>query len=57
MSSMPDSQCARALAYNRVSGNVAVGHNDGTLTIRESPAKLDKVIATKNDSSEWIETI
>ena len=29
-----DSQCSRAIAYNPGNGQVAVGHNDGTLTIR-----------------------
>jgi WD40 repeat protein len=29
-----DSQCSRAIAYNPGNGQVAIGHNDGTLTIR-----------------------
>ena len=32
-----------------------MGHNDGTLTIRASQDNLDQVIATKNESKEWIE--
>ncbi len=34
LTKMADSQCARAVAYNPQSGHIAVGHNDGTLTIR-----------------------
>ena len=41
LTELPDSQCARAVAVNPVNGYVAVGHNDGTLTIRQSATKLD----------------
>lgn len=34
LTELPDSQCARAVAVNPKNGHVAVGHNDGTLTIR-----------------------
>jgi WD40 repeat protein len=37
LSDLPDSKCARSLAYNPASGHVAVAHNDGTLSIRSSP--------------------
>lgn len=57
LTELPDSQCARGLAYNPKNHHVAVGHNDGTLTIRASPEKLDQVVATKNDSKEWIEVL
>jgi echinoderm microtubule-associated protein-like 1/2 len=36
---------------------VAVAHNDGTLTIRSGLNNLNDVIATKNDSREWIEAM
>ena len=57
MSSLPDSQCARGIAYNKSNGHVAVGHNDGSLSIREGFSKLDSVVCTKQDSAEWIETL
>jgi WD40 repeat protein len=41
LTTLPDSQCARGVAYNPVNGQVAVGHNDGTLTIRAGKDKLD----------------
>lgn len=34
LTQFPDSQCARACAFNKANGHIAVGHNDGTLTIR-----------------------
>mmetsp|Transcript_28423 Transcript_28423/g.27378 ORF Transcript_28423/g.27378 Transcript_28423/m.27378 type:complete len:287 (-) Transcript_28423:84-944(-) len=55
LSKLPDSKCSRALAYNPSNGHVAVGHNDGTLSIRASVDNLDSIVATKNDSREWIE--
>ena len=36
LSTLPASQCSRAISYNLQNGHIAVGHNDGTLTIRES---------------------
>lgn len=41
LTELPDSQCARAVAYNHANGHIAVGHNDGTLSIRASMSKLD----------------
>jgi len=41
LTELPDSQCSRSVAYNPHNGHVAVGHNDGTLTIRAGPTKLD----------------
>jgi len=55
LSKMADSKCSRALAYNKFNGHIAVGHNDGTLTIRASWNDLDNVIAQANNSREWIE--
>ena len=40
LTDLPDSQCARAVAVNPKNGHVAVGHNDGTLTIRASVKAL-----------------
>jgi WD40 repeat protein len=57
LTELPDSQCARAVAINPRNGFVAVGHNDGTLTIRSSVNKLADVVATKRDSQEWIEVL
>jgi len=53
----PDSQCSRGVCWNKANNHVAVGHNDGTLTIRASPDKLDQILFTKNDSKEWIEVM
>lgn len=57
LTELPDSQCSRAVAYNPRNSHVAIGHNDGTLTIRAGPTQLDKIIATHNHSSEWIEAM
>lgn len=57
LTELPDSQCARAVAYNQKNGHIAVGHNDGTLTIRAAFNKLDQVIAQNTNSQEWIEAI
>ena len=60
-SSMTDyapSKCARAVDVNvNGNGHVAVGHNDGRVTIRSSCKKLDDITHTLNDSDEWIEAI
>ena len=51
LSRLPASQCARAVGCNKNgNGHIAIGHNDGTLTIRESHLKLDSIVSTKNDS-------
>ena len=57
MTSLPDSQCARAVAFNPGNGHVAVGHNDGTLTVRAGKDQLDKIVAQNTDSQEWIEAM
>lgn len=41
LTDLPDSQCARAVAYNPHNQHVAIGHNDGTLSIRAGKDKLD----------------
>jgi WD40 repeat protein len=53
----PPNQCARAVTINKVSGHVAVGTNDGTVTVRAGANSLDQNVATINDSKEWIEAI
>lgn len=40
LTDLADSQCSRAVAWNKANGHVAVGHNDGTLTIRASRTNL-----------------
>jgi WD40 repeat protein len=57
LTELPDSQCARAVAYNSSNGHVAVGHNDGSLSIRAAFNKLDQVVAQNKDSQEWIEAM
>lgn len=57
LTELPDSQCARAVAYNPQNGHIAIGHNDGTLSVRAGLTKLDQVVATNKDSQEWIEAI
>mmetsp|Transcript_42835 Transcript_42835/g.50228 ORF Transcript_42835/g.50228 Transcript_42835/m.50228 type:complete len:569 (+) Transcript_42835:31-1737(+) len=52
------SKCARAVAVNcNGSGHVAIGHNDGRVTIRESAKHVDKIVHTLKDSKEWIEAM
>lgn len=41
LSQFADSKCARAVAYNPQNGHLAVGHNDGTMTVRAGVDKLD----------------
>jgi WD40 repeat protein len=57
LSELPASQCSRGIAFNPSNHHVAVGHNDGSLTIRSSPSKLNDIIAKNQDSQEWIEVL
>jgi len=57
LSRLAASKCARAIAYDQGTGNLAIGHNDGRVTIRSSKEALDDVTATLQDSDEWIETM
>jgi len=57
LSSFPPNQCARAVAVNTVNGNVAIGVNNGELHIRAGVTELDKSIAVKHDTKEWIEVM
>jgi len=45
------------VAYSPTNGHIAVGHNDGTMSVRAGIDQLDNVIATNNNSKEWIEAI
>lgn len=47
------------MAYNPLKKHLAVGHNDGTLTIRKGPLNCDlgDVIHTCNNTTEWIEAM
>lgn len=49
------SKCARAVAVGK-NGDVAVGHNDGRVTIRKGVKDLSHV-KTLTDSDEWIEAM
>lgn len=52
------SKCARAVAINAGgNGHVAVGHNDGRVTIRGGADDLQTIRHTLQDSDEWIEAI
>lgn len=56
LTDFPDSQCGRAVAVNTHGNNhVAIGHNDGRVTIRSSATSLSSVTHTLQDSAEWIE--
>jgi microtubule-associated protein-like 1/2 len=57
LTELPHSQCARAVAFNPTNKHIAVGHNDGTLSVREGLNKLDKVVHTNKNAQEWIEAI
>ena len=50
-------QQARGVAVNSSNGHVAVGHNDGRVTIRTSATSLSSVVTTLSDAKEWIEVI
>lgn len=51
------SQCARGCDIAPGSGHVAIGCNDGTLSIRAAATDLDNEIATNRDSKQWIEAV
>lgn len=58
MTEYAPSKCARAIDVNvHGNGHVAVGHNDGRVTIRSSFKKLNDITHTLTDSDEWIEAI
>ena len=56
MTSFAPSKCGRAVAINKAgNGDIAIGHNDGRITIRGGIGSLDAVKKTIEDSEEWIE--
>lgn len=57
LSSFPPNQCARALAISKKYGYVAVGINEGTVSIRKSIDNLNVEIASLTEPKEWIEAI
>lgn len=57
LTTLADSKCARAVAFNPHNGHIAVGCNDGTLQIRAGKDKLTQLVAQNKDSQEWIEAM
>jgi WD40 repeat protein len=57
LSIYPPNQCGRAVAINPRTGHVAIGINNGELSIRKSLKELDRVVTQKHDAKEWIEAI
>jgi WD40 repeat protein len=57
LSVYPPNQCARAVAINPKTGHVAVGINNGELSIRKSLRDLDNIVVQKHDAKEWIEAL
>lgn len=58
LSTLPASQCARAVAVNHNGNqNVAIGSNSGAITIRESLDNLGEILYEKKNSKEWIEVL
>ncbi len=54
LSDYPPSKCSRALAYNPVTSDIAVAHNDGTVSIR-SGSDVGTIKKELLDSEEWVE--
>ncbi len=54
-SNLPASQCGRAIAYNPDGGDIAVGANDGSVTVRNDIKEMEECEATMDDAEEWIE--
>jgi WD40 repeat protein len=57
LSIYPPNQSARSVAINPRTGHVAIGINNGELSIRKSIKDLNDVVAQKHDAKEWIEAI
>jgi len=57
LSVFPPNQCARAVSINQKNGHVAIGVNNGELSIRKSLGDLNTIVAQKHDAKEWIEAI
>lgn len=58
LTELAPSKCGRAVAVNvNGNGHVAVGHNDGRVTVRKGAKNLNNVLHTLKDSAEWIEAM
>jgi len=57
LSVYPPNQSARSVAINHRTGHVAIGINNGELSIRKSLKEINRVVAHKKDAKEWIEAI
>jgi len=57
LSVYPPNQSARAIAINPRTGHVAIGINNGELSIRKSLKEINEVVVQKHDAKEWIEAI
>jgi WD40 repeat protein len=57
MTQYAPSKCGRAIAINKHNKHVAVGHNDGRVTIRKGGCKDLSCSKSFCDSDEWIEAM
>lgn len=57
MANTTQNQQARSVAIHPQNGHVAVGHNDGRITVRAGVRSLDNIAFTLRDPKEWIEVI
>jgi WD40 repeat protein len=57
LSIYPPNQCARAVAINPKNGHIAIGVNNGELSVRKGIKELNKIVVQKHDAKEWIEAI
>lgn len=53
----PESQASRALSFNKVNYHLAVGANDGSVTIRDVNGDFNQIILEITDSGQWIEAV
>jgi WD40 repeat protein len=57
LSPFPPNQQARAVCINSSNGHIAIGHNDGRLTVLEGISNLDSKVHGSNEAIEWIEAM
>jgi WD40 repeat protein len=57
LASARPNQQARAVSLNPANGHLAIGHNDGHVTIREGVGELDEVVVTLSQPKEWMEAV
>lgn len=50
-------QQSRAICINKITGHVAIGHNDGHFSVRASIADLKHLVASGHEAREWIEAM